>query len=1044
MTVSERQKERFHRETVARAKADRARGVPFRAPGGTPEVATPTDEGTPVAKASNAPLEQLQAEIKEEAALDPANRLALLEAEIARREIFAERDARIAELDAQIEAMERNEFAENILTTPLHTGIARIDKAGQTVQRTSGSGNFGWQEDLPTMDHLPPEHPDRITADRAARGVEVRKGIPFSGRVKMALELGTPSVQEEIVREVIGDIAANVPPGQPYMQIDPLTGGVNFLVQITPEDEGVYEEKGTAGKYRWVSAESAGINANSIGAVFDLAELGSITGGVVGAVATRNLTFFKNSVEAARGVSELNKLRRMGRGTLGGAGEMGLGLLGREVGNLISLTISKSKGRDIRPDEIYRLFTSDIGKEAAAMVLGRGMSKTFDTIKEATAIGGATMRGNRIIMDNPDAAAKAQTNAEQAVEDTNALNDILEEAGSRERVTVTQAEAETSIANDLVEEGPSGQPSRLVMEENQRINQGGATKEAEALRGVEGRSAHRRLAESFGPATAEGFSPATANQILKATEEMPLRPVPDDPTRGFIAPRHMEYDPNSNVNGLTFQIMPNNTLSIVGAELPEGLHGIGLGSDMYRAYLALGLKEGRQPTSGPMVKGDAMAVWQRMKDEGWDVELHPNAKQMEGLTSWNVVDDAGNTMVGVPVWSLKMPPPFTKDIVATIDALTRSASGRIAKGEQFERFMFHATADELAAVKSEVAGNTLLRADLLGALFENYKKHVYVKGKDGLDHLSSAAREAWFDDADRVLSTVFTPNERLALRQADDPMLFRQLVDDALENRAVLETSYGEVLTKSDISVFRNNKQLLKHINALETAGERKRVWNIMKTNAPEQFEAMQQAVMAEVREQAYKPVKNQTVSRSGQHTFGRWLNANRTMLTEVLGEEYVNNLTKFNRSIARQTVRAGIDGTKKVINPPMLMAARTIMGVMNKWQRRVTAGRRFQMQKWYGRTIDIISDPDKLEKFMSIQELQLRLGPNHKAVVAAAVRLNLVDNEEEWGQYMSFAKQWMTQAHNDYMAEHKDPSYQRRMAERDRVARGNTARPNQ
>jgi len=735
----------------------------------------------------------------------------------------------------------------------------------------------------------------------------------------------------------------------------------------------------------------------------------------------------------------------MGRGTAGVGGEAGLGLVGREVGNLISLAISKAQGREIDPQEVFNMFQSDLALEAGAAILGRGASKTFDTLKAATSVAGASISGKTIIPDDAAAAREATKATKTAAEDTAVLNKQLEDAGRTEKITVTQAEGETILKDDLVTEGPSGQKQRMAGEADRLASQGEGAKIAQRDRELATQTSHRILAQSLGSDVADNFSAKTANEIVAATEKMPLRAVPDDPTRGMIAPSRMEYNPQSHQNGLVFQVMPDNTLKIVGTELPEGLRGIGLGSDMYRSYLALGVKEGRTPTSGNQVSDDAMAVWGRMKDEGWDVVKSKNVKKVEG--AWSVVDENGLATME-PVWKLRTETPFTKDIVASIDKITATSSGKMAKGDNFERFRVLAEPTELAAVKTEVAQNTLLRADMAEALLRNYEKHVLYIGDDGAEHLSAKALGEWMDDSAKVLSAVFSPSQRLAIRNSTNSGLtFRKMVEEMSENKAALTTAYGTVLNPATSQGFRNNKNMLQQIRNMKDGGAKSRVWNIMRDQAPEQFEAMKGLIQNEVRDAAYKPVKGKDPTRTGQHAFGKYINENASLLREIFGKEYVDNLKMYNRSVARQTIKQGIAGVKRVINPPMLMAARTVMGVMNKWQRRVTAARRFQMQKWYGRSVDIVADPDKLQQFISLQSLQLRLGPNHKAVIAGAVRLGLVDDEDDWEAFNTFARTWVNQVHDDYLGGFGDPAAQERKAAqdmRDRVERGQTARPQQ
>jgi hypothetical protein len=80
----------------------------------------------------------------------------------------------------------------------------------------------------------------------------------------------------------------------------------------------------------------------------------------------------------------------------------------------------------------------------------------------------------------------------------------------------------------------------------------------------------------------------------------------------------------------------------------------------------------------------------------------------------------------------------------------------------------------------------------------------------------------------------------------------------------------------------------------------------------------------------------------------------------------------------------------------------------MNRWQRRITAARRIQLQHWYGRTVDLISEPDQLKQLVALSDLETRLPPGHQAIVAGAVRLGLAEDEEDWRDYKQFAGEWV------------------------------------
>ena len=88
------------------------------------------------------------------------------------------------------------------------------------------------------------------------------------------------------------------------------------------------------------------MSAQDFAGLFDVSEIGSIIGGVVGSIATRNLTFFK--VGGATGAAAKRTFSTK-KGFQGLAGETGLGLVGREFGTTLKLLVSLCQGRTFDP-----------------------------------------------------------------------------------------------------------------------------------------------------------------------------------------------------------------------------------------------------------------------------------------------------------------------------------------------------------------------------------------------------------------------------------------------------------------------------------------------------------------------------------------------------------------------------------------------------------------------------------------------------------------------------------------------------------------------
>jgi len=863
-----------------------------------------------------------------------------------------------------------------------------------------------------------PDSDERLMYEEAQKGVDYRQGTGVGNAFKEVLNLPTPAVQKQVFEEIVDSLAATLPDGSPMIRTNMDTGDVQYLRAITEADiANGYEPEGSVGEFRWTSTNASGMTPESLAKLFDLSEIGSIVGGVYGSVATRNLTFFKAPAASGRlarkgkfGDSEGYGFKSGSRGT---ATEGAFGLAGREIGNIIRLGVSMGQGREINWMEALDMMGSDIGKEAVAAIGGRSAQKSLEMLKSGVVKTAARLQGLTVVDGTAEGVAARQASMRQASEDNEVLNRQLEDVGHEERITTSLAESETTLNKKGRGKAASGQQSRINEEHSRRVNAGQANRELAIERDADTIVGLRAVADAQTERQAASieFDATAANRVVKDAESIRISAVEGQPTRGRIHPGGVKSAENGARSGIEFEVRPES-LDIVGSGLPKDVQGIGLGEDMYREFLELATREGKSANSGRVLTLDADRMWRKMIEDGYPVVR--SSKVMPTHDALGAVDG----YIGKePIYSLKAPKPFVSDAVA-MGLAARSPRGSKAARDrantQFDRLMSGATSKELAAIKNEVGQNYARRIDMLEEVFQHYERNVNAGNK----YAGAEAREEWMESSSRMLEAVLTPEEFLRVR-GGSPGEFRRVFNSLASSRDDMLTGLGDLLKVGNTDIFRKNKPLL---SLLRNAGnkERKRALRLIEHTDPQMYQALQAEVRKEVGERMFTPVSGNTVSRARQKAFGEWLVDNTKMLNDMFPDEaflahggsrgnteYVNNLFSFNRALARESSRQGAKAPRLVVNTPLLQMSRTVMGVMNKWQRRVTAGRKLQMQKWYGRVVDIVESPDKLAELVAFSELQPRLGDATGATVAAAVRLGLVEDEQEFNEFMSIIGQW-------------------------------------
>ena len=137
----------------------------------------------------------------------------------------------------EIKAMDRLESMSprpSVIDTPIPTGNIFLDEAGK-------QGTYGFQGeryDMPgyTRPELVAESPEGRKRDASRRGIDFRKGAPFSARLAQAVTISTPTQKAEMLHLAMGEQAAALPDGLPLLVWDENLGALTYYRQITKDD----------------------------------------------------------------------------------------------------------------------------------------------------------------------------------------------------------------------------------------------------------------------------------------------------------------------------------------------------------------------------------------------------------------------------------------------------------------------------------------------------------------------------------------------------------------------------------------------------------------------------------------------------------------------------------------------------------------------------------------------------------------------------------------------------------------------------------------
>ena len=849
------------------------------------------------------------------AAQTPEGRATILRNDIARLEQQVAKEARIAELKAEIAADEAalaKRDDPRIDRTPQLTGIKRIDKAGQTVLFESGSGNLPTVPvKIDSMDDLPADHPDKIRKQRADDGIDMISGLDFEQRRAAAGAPNIPRLGKAKLAASLRELLSATPDDMEKMRWD------NALQEhqvLLPTENG---------KFRWTSLDGTGVELGDLGDMFDLAEAGSMIGGIIGTTLGPGKVRFLKIKEAAPG-----------KGGLAGA------MMGRTIGDAIELVNHfRTTGEAPTYEELLQLTKDGAATEVLVSVLTEAGAKILRTGGAMVQEAAASSRGLQAVeTDGP----LDQVN--KNIRDTKAVMEKLNQGGMEYAVTPGQATRSVTLLSDEAHKlkGANANTKRAYSEQ--------AAKNDKALRGYIKREFDSDI-DMLDPSNII----IAANDSITDAGSIAVAQTADGNVH--FLPKLVSAEAENGVNGLVVRPGPK-VWQVKTAQIPEGQRSLGFGTNMYKAAAEEAQARNAVLGSGDQLSPDSVRLWERFEKDGTlgDIVRHPDA--------YDPVKGSGRlyTPDGTPVFRMKDPEPITPQLLESFMKPGRGEGGRLVANKNFRDFL-RAPGKLMNAVQEEISGNPYLTQQWKEAIFEDYEKQVLKDGK-----FNDAAWLKWKEDTAPVVDRIFTPDELIQIKTRTNGL--RDMVEGSRTRVNAQRTALSRELNvdvNDKMFVDPSQRKLIAQMKSRSPKG-RIRAMRIMDASgAGDGFRAR---FLQEVKED----LLNRTKGKNYQG-FDKWLSTdgNGKLIEDVMGStEYHNSLKTITNVLRRKTDGAMIRGAAAESNPTGLALFRVVFGPLSRTQRFLTGARRGITRSQAAQAADMITDPAMLREFIALRPMKV------------------------------------------------------------------------
>jgi hypothetical protein len=790
------------------------------------------------------------------------------------------------------------------------TGIEAIDFAGQTVRRTAPH-TPSFDEKIPSMDDLPFDHPSRLRKQVADEGVDMQKGAPFWQRMQLALKPNIPERRGRAMPQIMAEAFQQVPDDLPKFRYDSRLG--EFQIMRPTND----------GRFRWTSMDGTGIEMGDLGDMFNLGEIGSISGSVVGVGKGKVFTF--------------GKLGPRGQTAVGGFAGGSLGRMTGEMASIVADYISSGGEEFPTLQQWQELGLTGAQLEGLATVFGELGAKILRSGSTAIQEGAARLQGKQAVFGDADQLAFHNKNLKETQEDMIRIKDTL----GREDLAVTEGTASHSI--DLIE-GENFALKNAAKNTQRGFNKAQARSKrtfSDYVNKVWGGN-EKFLGNKFGTIRAANDTLTDASVVVAQNTDGVLRfSSKADPTFGL----------NVNPQGTVWQakLLDNDGLDIVA----HGLNGTGIDNKLYIAAAEEAGTYGKALASDNSVTGEAYDVWKSLNGHPsiGKLEWNPTARWDSSIERW-VTNDFG------PVVKMADPTPISPLLLKEGVKVGRGAEGKFVAHKDLTRVMRQPGRKELGTIGEEIK-NPFIKQDWKEAVLKDYETNVNVKGK-----FSEANFDIWKKETRRFNEEIFNPSEMARINQVGGL-------------RAVVEGGRGAA--DNSLSTLARNIKVEPSNKMLKDPSQRP-LWNQMKSldrrsrqrtmkilDAQGQGDGIRALFKDELRLDLLNRTKGSNITG-----FDKWLELNRDLITDVMGEQravpYLAHLRTMGNVVKRRSDRAMVVGSAAEANPTMLGLTRVLFGPLSRAQRFFSAARKGQVRARSATIGDIITDPDLLKELVRIQ----------------------------------------------------------------------------
>lgn len=831
-------------------------------------------------------------------------------------------------------------------TSPMPTGIERVDRAGERIVRTGGGNTSPFVREIPSLDELPPDHPLVLRKNRADQGVDMISGagLDFGDRASIAMTPNIGELRQKKIASVLGGIMNETPDDLPKFRYDPALA--EFQILKPSEEEG---------KYRWTSLDGTGIELGDFADLLDLGEIGGLTGSLIGTgKATKVFNFHKAGT--ARQLMQAGTGGFAG-GTLGRFGGDGVGIIINymNTGEVPTLDELIERGWDGAKIEAFASATGELG----GLIL-RGAARRIQ--------GGKFTGGEQI--SDADLAA-GNRNMEQTRRDMQTLRD----ATGREDFAVTPGQASRSI--------------QLLSDEADALaNASSRTRKAFIRQQVQNnRNVKQYINENFG-----GDPKYMGDQFGTIKEANDALGTAGRITVGVNEQGTVKFSPKLDPeNGLKVKpgvkVGDHEVWQIQGVLLDPTLRDTGLGAGLYKAAKDEAERHGRTLASDTDLSEDALRMWKKLEGEEGFEELVWNPTRKV-----KVVDGDGRTWYttedGNPLVMIKPREPYTTQLLKAFRVNSRDANGKFKggtePGPEFGRFLRRPGRKELGAVTADINKNPYIKQDLKDAIFSDYQKSVYRRNAKGRQVFDPEMWLKWKNGiSNNVMEEVFTPEEMLMIRSR--PNGLRQIVEEGRrhteQSREIL-ASVLKVDTKHELFRDPTSRTLFNQFRGREQPA-RRRIMRLL--DAQDMGDGIRELFKGELRRDL---IQMSRATDSGGFT--KWLERHEPMIKDVLDTpqqeaarraaasrggqvmSYVDQLKFIGRMIDLKGASREIRSTVAEANPSSLGLFRVIFGPLSRFQRFLTGSRKAMVRSNAAGVADLVADPNALNSLFRIKDAPL------------------------------------------------------------------------